>query len=115
MGKKKIINGSSTQIIELNPEHRNIGYADGIPRSLSNKIQVLIRGQKISQIGSITMDQMMLDVSSIPDIQVGEIVTLLGKDGQVEISAYEWADELNTISWEILCGFKHRLPRVVVM
>ncbi|HAE06315.1 MAG TPA: alanine racemase [Richelia sp.] len=92
-----------------------IGYADGIPRSLSNKIQVLIRGQKISQIGSITMDQMMLDVSSIPDIQVGEIVTLLGKDGQVEISAYEWADELNTISWEILCGFKHRLPRVVIM
>ena len=92
-----------------------IGYADGIPRSLSNKIHVLIRGQKISQIGSITMDQMMLDVSSIPDIQVGEIVTLLGKDGQVEISAYEWADELNTISWEILCGFKHRLPRVVIM
>ena len=92
-----------------------IGYADGVPRNLSNKIQVLVRGQKIPQIGNITMDQMMLDVSNIPGIQTGEVVTLLGKDGQAEIYVNEWADKLNTISWEILCGFKHRLPRVAVM
>jgi alanine racemase len=92
-----------------------IGYADGVPRSLSNKMQVLIRGQRVPQIGAITMDQMMLDVSSIPDLQEGEVVTLLGEQGKEQISADNWANCLNTISWEILCGFKHRLPRVTVM
>ncbi|BAZ86619.1 alanine racemase [Dolichospermum compactum] len=92
-----------------------IGYADGVPRSLSNQMQVLIRGQRVPQIGAITMDQIMLDVSSIPDLQEGEIVTLLGEQGKEQISADDWANCLNTISWEILCGFKHRLPRVAVM
>lgn len=91
-----------------------IGYADGVPRNLSNKIQVLIRGHRVSQIGNITMDQMMLDVSNISDIQPGEVVTLLGKEGEEEISANDWAKKLNTISWEIVCGFKHRLPRVAL-
>ncbi len=92
-----------------------IGYADGVPRNLSNKMQVLIRGQRLPQIGTITMDQLMVDVSSIPDLQEGEVVTLLGEQGQEQISADDWAKELNTISWEILCGFKHRLPRIAVM
>lgn len=91
-----------------------IGYADGIPRLLSNQLQVIIRGQIVQQIGSITMDQLMLDVTNIPDLQVGEIVTLLGKDGDLIISADDWANTVGTISWEILCGFKHRLPRVGV-
>jgi alanine racemase len=89
-----------------------IGYADGIPRRLSDRLQVAIRGRLVPQIGAITMDQMMLDVSQIPDLQVGEIVTILGEDGNVRITADDWAHELGTISWEILCGFKHRLPRV---
>ena len=91
-----------------------IGYADGVPRNLSNKMKVLVRGQMVPQVGAITMDQMMLDVSSIPDLQVGEVVTLLGCDGAGLISAEDWAAKLGTISWEILCGFKHRLPRVPV-
>ncbi|MBE9120545.1 alanine racemase [Tychonema sp. LEGE 07199] len=91
-----------------------IGYADGIPRNLSNKIQVLVRGKFVPQIGAVTMDQLMLDVSAIPDLEVGEVVTLLGKDGENEITADDWAAILGTISWEILCGFKHRLPRVAV-
>ena len=91
-----------------------IGYADGIPRNLSNQIEVLIRGQRVPQIGAITMDQLMLDVSAIPDLQEGEVVTLLGQDGSEQISADDWADTLGTISWEILCGFKHRLPRIAV-
>ncbi|KAF3887891.1 MULTISPECIES: alanine racemase [Nostocales] len=91
-----------------------IGYADGIPRNLSNKMQVLIRGQRVPQIGAITMDQLMLDISALPDIQEGEVVTLLGKEGEEQISAEDWANQLNTISWEILCGFKHRLPRVAL-
>jgi alanine racemase len=89
-----------------------IGYADGIPRRLSNQMQVVIRGQLVPQIGSITMDRIMLDVSQIPDLQVGEIVTILGQDGTIGITADDWADRLGTISWEILCGFKHRLPRI---
>lgn len=89
-----------------------IGYADGVPRNLSNKMTVLIRSQRVPQIGAITMDQLMLDVSNIPNLQAGEIVTLLGQEGNEKISADDWATQLNTISWEILCGFKHRLPRV---
>jgi len=89
-----------------------IGYADGVPRNLSQRIQVLLRGRPVSQIGTITMDQLMLDVSNIPNVQPGEVVTLLGKDGDFYLSANDWANTLGTISWEILCGFKHRLPRV---
>jgi alanine racemase len=92
-----------------------IGYADGIPRNLSNKMQVLLRGVKVPQIGAITMDQIMLDISTIPDVQEGEIVTILGREGNEQISVEDWANQLNTISWEILCSFKHRLPRLTVM
>lgn len=90
-----------------------IGYADGVPRLLSNKMQVLIRGKFVAQIGNITMDQLMLNVNDFPDLEVGEIVTLLGKDGNFSISADDWANMIGTISWEILCGFKHRLPRII--
>ena len=92
-----------------------IGYADGIQRNLSNKMQVLVRGRRVQQIGAITMDQLILDISDLPQIQEGEIVTLLGQQGKEKISADEWANQLNTISWEIVCGFKDRLPRVAVM
>ncbi|WP_242057184.1 MULTISPECIES: alanine racemase [Oscillatoriales] len=91
-----------------------IGYADGVPRNLSHKMKVAIRGQLVRQVGAITMDQLMLDVSDLPDLQVGEVVTLLGKDGDIQILADDWAASLGTISWEILCSFKHRLPRVAV-
>ncbi len=91
-----------------------IGYADGVPRNLSGQMEVLVRGEKVPQIGAITMDQMMLDVSKIPDLELGEVVTLLGTQAGKIISADDWAATLGTISWEILCGFKHRLPRVAV-
>lgn len=91
-----------------------IGYADGVPRNLSNRLRVLLRGQLVPQIGAITMDQLMLDVTDIRDLHVGEVITLLGCDGEQQISADDWAEQLGTISWEILCGFKHRLPRVCI-
>jgi alanine racemase len=91
-----------------------IGYADGVPRNLSNRMQVILRDRLVPQIGAITMDQVMLDVSSIPDVEVGEIVTLLGRQGKLSIGADDWANTLGTISWEILCGFKHRLPRIAL-
>ncbi|MDF5721638.1 MAG: alanine racemase [Rhizonema sp. PD37] len=92
-----------------------IGYADGVPRNLSQKMQAIIRGVRVPQIGTITMDQLMLDVSALPSLQEGEVVTLLGQQGDENIYAEDWATQLNTISWEILCGFKHRLPRVAVI
>ncbi|MGI0483020.1 alanine racemase [Geminocystis sp. CENA526] len=91
-----------------------IGYADGIPRLLSNKMKVIIRGKFAQQIGNITMDQLMLNVSNFSDLEVGEVVTLLGKEGDLEVTADDWASSIGTISWEILCSFKHRLPRVVI-
>ena len=89
-----------------------IGYADGVPRNLSNRLKAIVCGELVSQIGSITMDQLMLNVNNIPHLKPGEIVTLIGQENNLSITAETWADELNTISWEILCGFKHRLPRV---
>jgi alanine racemase len=89
-----------------------IGYADGVPRGLSNQMQVIARGQLLPQIGTITMDQLMIDISGLPDLESGEIVTVLGQDGDAVISSDDWATRLDTIVWEILCGFKHRLPRV---
>jgi alanine racemase len=90
-----------------------IGYADGVPRRLSNRLRGILHGQWVSQIGAITMDQLMFDVSDLSDVEVGDVVTLMGKEGDLEITANDWAKELGTISWEILCGFKHRLPRTV--
>ena len=91
----------------------SIGYADGVVRGLSNNLQGMINGKLAPQIGAITMDQLMLDVSDIPHLQPGNIVTFLGKDENQAIEVDDWADKLNTISWEILCGFKHRLPRII--
>lgn len=89
-----------------------IGYADGVPRILSNQMQAVVSGQPVRQIGAITMDQLMLDVSTLETVQVGDVVTLLGQTGNHILSADHWAEMANTISWEILCGFKHRLPRI---
>ncbi|MGF1601607.1 MAG: alanine racemase [Thermosynechococcaceae cyanobacterium] len=91
-----------------------IGYADGVPRPLSNRIKVLIRGHPVAQIGAITMDQLMIDVSQVPSVEVGDVVTLLGQDGNESILVETWADLLGTISYEIVCGFKRRLPRVKI-
>lgn len=85
-----------------------IGYADGVVRGLSNQIAAIVRDTVVPQIGTITMDQCLIDVSSVPHVQVGDVVTMLGGD----LTAQTWADILGTIPWEILCGFKHRLPRL---
>ncbi|MBW4553833.1 MAG: alanine racemase [Aphanocapsa sp. GSE-SYN-MK-11-07L] len=91
-----------------------IGYADGVPRLLSNRMQVLIHGQLATQVGAITMDQLMIDVSQIENVQIGDVVTLLGEDNGLAIAAEDWAETLGTISWEILCSFRNRLPRIPV-
>jgi len=89
-----------------------IGYADGVPRQLSNQMEVLFNGQRLPQVGAITMDQLVLDATDCPNLEVGSVVTLLGHDGDEEITPGHWSERCQTIPWEILCGFKHRLPRL---
>ena len=92
----------------------SIGYADGVPRNLSGKINVIHNNKFYPQVGSITMDQMMVDITDSNEIKVGSTMVLLGSDGDKTISPLEWARESNTIPWEILCSFKNRLPKVQV-
>jgi len=92
----------------------SIGYADGVPRNLSGKINVIHKNTLYPQVGAITMDQMMVDITGSNEIKVGSTMVLLGSDGDKEISPFDWAKESNTIPWEILCSFKNRLPRVQV-
>ncbi len=92
----------------------SIGYADGVPRNLSGKINVIHNDKLYPQVGSITMDQMMVDITGSSEIKVGSTMVLLGSDGDKTISPLEWARKSNTIAWEILCSFKNRLPRVQV-
>jgi len=92
----------------------SIGYADGVPRNLSGKINVIHNDKLYPQIGSITMDQMMVDITGSSEIRIGSTMVLLGSDGDKTISPLEWARKSNTIPWEILCSFKNRLPRVQV-
>ncbi len=89
-----------------------VGYADGVPRSLSNNIFGLVKGHKIKQIGNITMDQMMFDITDIDNIHTGDIITLLGEDNGEFIAIDEWAGKLKTINYEITCRLRVRLPRV---
>jgi len=89
-----------------------IGYADGVPRQLSGQITVLHLGRAVPQVGAITMDQLILDASDAPELEVGSVVTLLGQEGDLQISPDDWSRRCGTIPWEILCGFKHRLPRL---
>lgn len=88
-----------------------IGYADGVSRLLSNKIYGIINGKKIKQIGNITMDQMMFDITDC-DAQEGDVITLLGQDGNECIKIDEWANILGTIHYELTCALRVRLPRV---
>ena len=87
-----------------------IGYADGVSRKLSNKIFALVNGQKIRQIGNITMDQMMFDLGDV-EAKEGDVVTLLDDK---ELSLDSWAEILDTINYELTCRLKVRLPRIYV-
>ncbi|MBQ9245863.1 alanine racemase [bacterium] len=88
-----------------------IGYADGVDRRLSNKIYGILNGKKVKQVGNITMDQMMFDITGF-DAKEGDIITLIGSDGNENISINEWAVLLGTINYELICRLKARLSRV---
>lgn len=90
----------------------SIGYADGYPRSLSSVGRVLIRGRYAPILGRVCMDQMMVDVTDIDQVEIGDIVTLVGRDGNYSITAEEIAEHMNTINYEFICGLGRRVPRV---
>ncbi|MBQ3599781.1 MAG: alanine racemase [Lachnospiraceae bacterium] len=89
-----------------------VGYADGYPRALSSKGRVLLHGKFAPILGRICMDQFMVDVTEIPDVKEGDIVTLVGKDGNERITVEELADEANSFNYEFVCDVGKRIPRV---
>lgn len=91
-----------------------IGYADGLHRVLSGKIDMLLHGKRVKQVGRICMDMCMLDVTDVPEARVGDVVTVFGTDGNEVISIEEQAEKANTISYELLCAVSPRVPRVYI-
>ena len=99
-----------------------IGYADGLARSLSDNMDVIINGKRARQAGRICMDQFMVAIE--PDgprgyraerpAEVGDVVTIMGRDGNEEITADEIAGIRNTINYEVTCNFGMRLEKVYV-
>ena len=91
------------------------GYADGYPWHLSNRdAAVLVRGRRCALVGRVTMDLMMIDVSKIDNVKVGNEVVLMGSDGNEEISCAELAERASTIAWEIITRIGSRVRRVFV-
>jgi alanine racemase len=90
----------------------SVGYADGYLRSLTNTGKVLIKGRRAPVVGRVTMDMTMVDVTDIPDVDVGDEVVLIGTQGGETITAHDVGTWAGTISYEILCAISHRVKRV---
>lgn len=89
-----------------------IGYADGVPRELSNRGgEAIVHGRRCPMAGTVTMDQLMLDVGDLP-VVVGDEVVLIGRQGNEEITAASWARAMGTVAYTIVCGIGPRVPRV---
>jgi alanine racemase len=88
-----------------------IGYADGYPWRASGQAQALIRGHRVPVVGRVTMDMIVIDVTGIEGLNVGEPVVLLGHQGDEKITLHDLASWAGTITYEILCGISKRMPR----
>lgn len=89
-----------------------VGYGDGYPRSLSNKGYVLIHGKQAPIVGRVCMDQFMVDVTCIPGVQVEDVVTLIGKDGEGNITVEELSELSGRFNYEFVCNLTPRVPRI---
>lgn len=89
-----------------------VGYADGYDRLLSNRGEVLVRGQRAPVVGRVSMDLITIDVTDIPAASFGDEVVLLGHQGDSEIAAEEHAEKTSTIAYEVFCRISARVPRV---
>jgi alanine racemase len=90
------------------------GYADGLDRKLGNHFSLLVRGQRAPMVGRISMDQAVLDVTEIPEVATGDEVTLIGRQGEESISAFDHARAAGTVPWEILTRIAPRVPRIEI-
>lgn len=91
-----------------------VGYADGYPRILSNRASVLIRGRRAPIIGRVCMDQFMVDVTDMPGVSVGDVVTLIGRDGEETLSVEEISEMAGSFNYEFVCDVSRRVPRVYI-
>ncbi|HKS66234.1 MAG TPA: alanine racemase [Candidatus Acidoferrales bacterium] len=89
----------------------NAGYADGIVRQRTNRGCAIVRGRRVPLVGTISMDLTMLDVTSVSDAAIGDVVTIYGKDGNAQIVVSDVAREINTVTSELLCALGRRVPR----
>jgi alanine racemase len=88
-----------------------IGYADGIFRARGNRGHVLVRGRPAPLIGAVSMDAITIDVTGVPDVAVGDVVTIIGADGDQRVTAEQVAEWSNTISYEVLTAIGPRVKR----
>jgi alanine racemase len=88
-----------------------IGYGDGVRRALTNDAEVLVRGRRRPLVGTVSMDNVTIDLGPEPDVTPGDAVVLLGADGSERVLAEEWARRLGTINYEITCALTTRVPR----
>lgn len=91
-----------------------IGYADGLSRLLSNQGSALVRGQRAPVAGRISMDHTVVDVTDIPQVEIGDVAVLIGEQGEDRITAGDLASATGTIPYEVLCAIAARVPRLVV-
>jgi len=89
----------------------NAGYADGILRQRTNRGCVLVRGRRVPLVGTISMDLTTLDVTDVPDVALGDLVTIYGKDGSHDIQVSDVAREIGTVTSDLLCALGRRVPR----
>lgn len=89
-----------------------VGYGDGYPRALSNCGRVLVHGQSVPIVGRVCMDQMMIDVTDVSEVQRGDTVTLMGRDGKEEITPEEIGALSHSFHYEMVCNVGKRIPRV---
>jgi alanine racemase len=91
-----------------------IGYADGYSRLLSSKGEILVHGKRCKIVGRVCMDQLMIDVSDVPEAKSGDIVTLIGEEKGDRITADDLAQIYGTIGYEVVCGISKRVPRIYI-
>ncbi len=101
------------------PERRKIatvpiGFADGFSRFLSNNARMIVNGEYAPVVGNVCMDQVMIDVTDIPDVKIGDEVVVFGRQGDKFIPVEEVAERTGTIHYEIICAVSKRVPRVYV-
>ena len=89
-----------------------VGYADGYPRCLSDKGEVLVNGRRVPIIGRICMDQFMIDVTGVPDVTLGTEITLVGKDGDDCLTMEEVSEKAHSFNYELICRISRRVPRI---